>query len=913
MLNSENVLIRSLLAVVIALSQAKPNTKSHTEPSGLRTDCVGNLMRLSLDKALAVGNQLDVEAINGTRHIVLTPALAAQCGYSMESDPWGNTRIYTSLMGCYVDNKDDSTFNVGVRLRMYSGKPSDVVTHNVMKTCSYTRWATREILCDRNYIEVSNYMPLPVPDNKGDDYSKNAVPSSPGESGIWKLTFYTPEAIVMLKHEAEQAGYKAMTTASRLVVRSPYNTAETYAEDVAGVPMEVLKVSVYHEATEGATVMNMVAACPTGGVLFTEDVISWHIPRRVTPLLDGSVKLLETYMGVNGQRLDRRQMAARGYGLSATDFHLVVEIPLGSPDGYNKSHAPDYQYHITYTVEPMLEVLWRSERTNEDTRYKILFPITTPLMPRPPQAVDVTNAEERFFSIHVGTFLDDVELKNFTFATGTYLAEDCADKGFMVHERRHPGGTKSFSLKVPFAVAEVLKHNPEPLVTTYTLALVFGFVIHPEGSPFAHPVELTASLQDVVLPTMKGTCDHQAFYVDVTFGSQGKDFDLLVAYQPLTPELAQSFRVQENETHLTLVVPFAAQQTTFERITSDSVRARLDILLWATNNNWMLADLFLTCNFPLRTTTCYPNGTMTALAVKVESVPNLIPSWLTLNDKSCKPSYSDDRFAYFSFTANSCGTTQRFSDNYMVYQNEIALYYSHKGTSYLSPSDPEYRQTVSCYYMVNDTQTVTFGYKSRNTYPSAEIGVGQLDVQMRLAHDSSYDYFYQAEDYPVVKYLRQPLYFEAALTHSNDPSLELVLESCWATAHEDSSSQPSWDVIVNTCENKDDSYVTLFHPVTADARVTIPSHFKRFSIKMFAFTRDEVLKDEIYIHCNAMVCDTNDKSEGVCRGQCPRRSHGITGFQGIKGLKRTQRSEDSTQQRKISSGPIHLLTLNKDS
>lgn len=42
---------------------------------------------------------------DGTKSVVLTPSLAAQCGYSMESDPWGNTRIYTSLLACYVDNK----------------------------------------------------------------------------------------------------------------------------------------------------------------------------------------------------------------------------------------------------------------------------------------------------------------------------------------------------------------------------------------------------------------------------------------------------------------------------------------------------------------------------------------------------------------------------------------------------------------------------------------------------------------------------------------------------------------------------------------------------------------------------------------------------------------------------------------
>uniref|UniRef100_A0A3Q2YR75 Zona pellucida protein AX 1 n=1 Tax=Hippocampus comes TaxID=109280 RepID=A0A3Q2YR75_HIPCM len=560
-------------------------------------------------------------------------------------------------------------------------------------------------------------------------------------------------------------------------------------------------------------------------------VISWHVPRRVTPLQDGSVKILEMYMGINGQRLDRRQMAARGYALSATDFHIVVEIPVGSPDGYNKSHAPDYQYHITYTVEPMLEVMWRAERSHEDTRYKILFPITTPLMPRPPQAVDC-----KLFGIHVGTFLDDVELKNITFSTGTSTLEECVAKGFIVQEHRHPGGLKSFSLKVPFVATEVLKHVCDLLGVSAIVTRV-------------NETRFSSICRIPILPTIKGTCDQHLFYIEVTFGNQGKNFETLIEYKPLTPELEQEFRLQENETHLTLVVPFTAKQTAFE------------VEFRNITNDLELPLTFFFVFFP-SPPLCYPNGTITALAAKVESVPNLIPGWLTLKDKSCKPFFSDDRFAYFSFGVDSCGTTRTLHPSLL------------------------HRQTVSCYYMINDTRTVKFGYKSHSTYPSAEIGIGQLDVQMRLAQDSSYSYFYQAEDYPVVTYLRQPLYFEVALTRSNDPSLELILESCWATAYEDSSSQPSWDVIVNTCENKEDSHVTLFHPVTADARVNIPSHFKRFSINMFTFTKDDViLKDEIYIHCKAMVCDINDTSEDICRGQCPRRSPGISGFQGIKGLK----------------------------
>lgn len=46
---------------------------------------------------------------------------------------------------------------------MYSQSSSDVVSHNVAQTCSYTRWASREILCDRNYMEVGYYPQILLP------------------------------------------------------------------------------------------------------------------------------------------------------------------------------------------------------------------------------------------------------------------------------------------------------------------------------------------------------------------------------------------------------------------------------------------------------------------------------------------------------------------------------------------------------------------------------------------------------------------------------------------------------------------------------------------------------------------------------------------------------------------------------
>ena len=74
-----------------------------------------------------------------------------------------------------------------------------------------------------------------------------------------------------------------------------------------------------------------------GGVSFTEDLISWRLPRHLTPLLSSSsCETLEAYMGIDGQRMDEATMIAQGYYFYVTDTHFVVEMPIGSPYGYYK-------------------------------------------------------------------------------------------------------------------------------------------------------------------------------------------------------------------------------------------------------------------------------------------------------------------------------------------------------------------------------------------------------------------------------------------------------------------------------------------------------------------------------------------------------------------------------------------------
>ncbi|XP_036437925.1 zona pellucida protein AX 1 [Colossoma macropomum] len=773
--------------------------KTFNQRAGLNAECLGNVMRLTADKSLASGSQLEIKAINGSQVVPLTPALAAKCGYSMESDPWGNTKLYTSLLSCFTQNQGDQVFDIRLRLHLFGNKVSEEDVTEVTRSCEFEQWASREILCERNFMEVSvNRLPpeISLPKQQRQDAKGNSLlPEVPTSlHNIWKMVFYTPKEKPMMLGDVQKAGYGVSTTPTRLVVRSPYNMADTYSQNVDGVQMEVLRVTTYFRRGWSVTLMDTAAACPTGGLHFTDNMITWYMPRYITPVMVQEHSILELYMGIDGKRLDPAQMNAMGYTLSLTDSHIIISLPVGGPDGYYKSHALDYKYHTTYSIEPMLELLWK-KGVSDITRYKVHYPIATPPKPQPPQITDNTVAELGFFNMLLGTFLHDVELINITFSTGVMTLAEANVRGFNVQQHGFANGSKAFTIQIPFSDPVVLKANIDQETTTYTLPLIFGLIILPEYTPFSQPALLEVTLQDVIPPTVSGNCDDENFYVTVAYGNQGKNFNIMVGRKDLSADLYAEYSVHENSTHLSMTVPFLANEVTFELAHLSSMRARLDVLLWEPVNNWHLNNFSLACSFPLTMTECFSNGTMTALAVKVESASEMIPGQLTLKDPSCTPTFSNSRFAYFFFDASSCGTTRTFYDDVMMYQNEISVV-SRNGADLKDAVQPDYRMLVSCYYMLNDTQTVTFFTNPRRHEPFAESGVGKLHVRMRLAKDSSYNTFYMEEDYPVVQYLRAPLYFEVDLIQSTDPRIELVLENCWASVN-DGVSTMSWDLIVN--------------------------------------------------------------------------------------------------------------------
>lgn len=67
-----------------------------------------------------------------------------------------------------------------------------------------------------------------------------------------------------------------------------------------------------------------------------------------------------------------------------------------------------------------------------------------------------------------------------------------------------------------------------------------------------------------MLPTITGTCDQNHFYISVKYGNQGNNFETMVGPRQLTPELAEGYNFQENDTDFSLMVPYNAMDSAFE-------------------------------------------------------------------------------------------------------------------------------------------------------------------------------------------------------------------------------------------------------------------------------------------------------------------------------------------------------------
>ncbi|XP_040431207.1 zona pellucida sperm-binding protein 2 [Cygnus olor] len=267
---------------------------------------------------------------------------------------------------------------------------------------------------------------------------------------------------------------------------------------------------------------------------------------------------------------------------------------------------------------------------------------------------------------------------------------------------------------------------------------------------------------------------------------------------------------------------------------------------------------------------CTQDGYMDFEVLADSTVPPLDLDTLRLRDPACKPAFKsslNDR-VWFHVPLSGCGTRYWLDGEKITYENEVRALWADFPLRRIS-RDSEFRLTVLCSFSNGDA---SLSVRVDNFPPlSSSMNQGPLSLVLLSYPEDSYRQPYRDDQYPIVRYLRQPIFLEVQVLNRNDPNLHLVLDDCWATASQDPSSLPQWNIVVDGCEYDLDSYKTVFHPVGHG--VSYPNYRQRLEVKTFAFiSGDKSLPGLVYFHCSVLICNRFQPDSPLCVTKCPRQS-----------------------------------------
>ncbi|XP_048849777.1 zona pellucida sperm-binding protein 4-like isoform X1 [Brienomyrus brachyistius] len=284
------------------------------------------------------------------------------------------------------------------------------------------------------------------------------------------------------------------------------------------------------------------------------------------------------------------------------------------------------------------------------------------------------------------------------------------------------------------------------------------------------------------------------------------------------------------------------------------------------------------------TVQCTRDGQFVVVVAKDSTVPQLDVTSISMlggNAAPCSPVATTASFGIFTFPVTACGTVVKVDGDYIVYENRMSSTYE-VGVGPLGSitRDSLYALLFRCRYWGTEVVSLVAEYQPvAADMPLPMVVPGPLRVELRLANGQcltkgcdegavAYTSYYQDSDYPVTKWLRQPVYVEVRLLNRMDPNLVLLLDSCWATPTPDPLSLPQWSLLEAGCPNPGDKYLTTLVPVDGSSGLPFPAHYKRFIVQMFAFvdSTSKHLQGQVFFHCSTAVCvpSATDSCEQRC-------------------------------------------------
>ncbi|KAK1209278.1 ZP2 protein, partial [Pygoscelis papua] len=811
------------------------------------SECLGNLLRITLSAEYFEDKYLSFSVIDQSGIAwELDEAMASQCGYTVTYSNWQNIEFRASALSCHSRLEKD-VFTVTIQLKAsHTPDMKNTATHLKSASCRYGPWSPRELVCESNYMEVSvrREVPQTIKDfiqNEPEDWTLAFPEAKAGEASVWQIVFHQPEEKkALLVSDAWSAGYGLNTTDTRVLLRIPYTAAQIQLVEAQGITFSAVRSSTFYKQRWMILMVDTAVACPVDGVGYTNKTIIWTVPKYIQPLSAGATGFKDVLVeaGVDLHKLSAKEMASRKYVLSNDLNAITMKIPIGAEGGYYKTSVSSGQHGTKYTINLFLEHQWEDNKWGL-TKHTIIKEIETPFEQVELAITNNSNLSARLMNVTVGRFLPDVELVNLTIDGATVAVPEAVQHGYLTQEIRYANGSKAYVIKVPFDAPSIKKEYMRADMRAHTLNVTLAFITHPTSETFTVPVITVSAVKDAVLPSARGFCDGRNLRLVITRGNVDQNWLPFISDWHLTPEAAQkyNYNLRDNGTHLAISVPFLSSHVNYEDFHTSGIKASLHLTLKDGITLANRRDFSISCRFsPSELIQCLPNGTVVITTVKLVGIADLDTSLLVLRDRQCKPSLVTEKTATFKFNVNTCGTSRKFNSTTMIYENDVLYFRPGNDT-------PVYQLKFVCSYAIK--QTVDVRYESKkNPPPSIKPGFGSLALSLKLFKEKSYSDPYQESEYPVVKYLRESLYFEVELLQPEDARLELNLDDCWATNSRSQDSLPQWPILTNGCENSEDSYRTVFHEVNYSIRVKFPQHLKRFEVRMFTFVQGTTLLQE---------------------------------------------------------------------
>ncbi|NXN85296.1 ZP2 protein, partial [Bombycilla garrulus] len=810
-------------------------------------ECLGNLLRITLSAEHFEDKYFSFFVVDqsGTAW-ELDEAMSAQCGYTVTYTTWRSIELSASALSCHSHLEKD-VFTVTVQIKTsHTPDMSNATTHLKSASCHYGLWNPRELICESNYMEVSvrREVPQTIKDfvqDEPEDWTLVFPEAKAEEASIWKIVFHQPEEKrALLVSNAWSAGYGLNITASRVLLRVPYTAAQVQLLKDQGITFSVLRSSTFYKYQWVILMVDTAVACPIDGVDYTNKTITWTVPKYIPPLSAGvtSCKDVLVEAGVDLRKLSAKEMVSRKYVLLNELKTITMKIPIGAEGGYYKTSVSNGQLGVKYTINLFLEHQWEDNKWRL-TKQIIIKQIETPFEQAEVAITNNLNLSARLMNVTVGTFLPDVELVNLTIEGVAMAAPEAVQCGYLIHRTRYANGSKAYVVQVPLDAPSIQKEYMGEDMRAYTLNVTLTFITYPSSETFVVPVIALSAVKDAVLPTARGFCDGKNLHLILTHGNVDQNWLPFISDWHLTQEAAQKYNyiLRDNGTHLAISVPFLSPHVSYEGFHTSAIKASFYLTLKDGITLAQRRDFSVSCVFsPSELIQCLPNGTVIITAIRLVGGENLDTALLVLRDRQCKPSLVTEKTATFKFNVDTCGTSRKFNSTAIMYENEVLYFRPGNDT-------PIYQLKFLCSYAVEQTADVQHESK-KSPPPTIKPGFGCLALSLKLFKDKSYSEPYLESEYPVIKYLREALYFEVELLQPKDARLDLNLDDCWATNAQSQDSLPQWHILIHGCENNKESYRTVFHKVNYDLRIKFPQHLKRFAVRMLTFVQGTSLLQE---------------------------------------------------------------------